>query len=60
MAYAAMFPQALVRLAPGAEWSMLDAADLSTLVWLDRVQTQPTPEQINRGTTSAASRTTPR
>jgi hypothetical protein len=36
---------ALVTLKPGAQWKF-DNADLSTIVWLDTIQTQPTNDEI--------------
>lgn len=40
------YPQAIKSLAPGAEWSMTDITDYSTLVWYSSSITKPTEQQL--------------
>ena len=37
---------ALLELRPGAEWS-IDDCDYNKLVWLDKIQTKPTEQEVN-------------
>lgn len=40
------YSQALVELRPGAEWTLHDASDYSTLVWISTDSTPPTLEEV--------------
>ena len=40
------YPDALVELRPGAEWTLNDSSDYSTLVWISNDSTAPTLEEV--------------
>lgn len=40
------YSQALVELRPGAEWTLYDTSDFSTLVWISTDSTAPTLEEV--------------
>jgi len=40
------YPDALVELRPGAEWTLHDSSDYSTLIWLNNTSDPPTLEEV--------------
>jgi hypothetical protein len=40
------YPDALVELRPGAEWTLHDSSDYSTLVWISNDSTAPNLEEV--------------
>jgi len=40
------YPDALVELCPGAEWTLTDSSDYSTLIWISTDSTAPTLEEV--------------
>ncbi len=40
------YPDALVELRPGAEWTLHDSSDYSTLVWISNDSSAPTLEEV--------------
>ena len=40
------YPDALVELRPGAEWTLMDSSDYSTLIWISTDSTAPTLEEV--------------
>ena len=51
------YSQALVELRPGAEWTLHDASDYSTLVWISTNTTAPTLEEVEAKMLEIANRT---
>ena len=40
------YPDALVELRPGSEWTLVDSSDYSTLIWISTDTTAPTLEEV--------------
>jgi len=40
------YPEALVELRPGSEWTLTDSSDYSTLIWISTDTVSPTLEEV--------------
>lgn len=40
------YPDALIELRPGSEWTLTDSSDYSTLIWISTDTTAPTLKEV--------------